>query len=151
MGRLPRDMQKDLQQDGTGRTERVPLGGFQQKLNVKHIPNGFVGRWINDEGGRIAAAQAAGYTFVEDEEVKAERAGTNVESDARIGRVVGTKASGQPMMAYLMKIPERFYEQDQAAKLRQIDETELSITKGAHARTGEQEYVPQGGISIKRA
>jgi len=151
MSRQSREAQTNETREGKGRAARVPLNALQAKLQVRNTERGFNYRWFNDDHGRIAAAQAAGYEFVEDEDAKAERAGTNAESDTRISFPAGTRRDGKPMNAYLMKIREEFYNEDQAAKQASVDEIDAAIVGGKLAESDdESRYVPKGGISIKR-
>lgn len=152
MNRQPREQQSEDKRKGSGRKARVPLNAMQQKMQVKHKNPNFVDRWFNDDHGRLQAAQQAGYEFVEDEDVKAERAGTNAESDARVSIHAGTRRDGSPMNAYLMRIPKEYYDEDQAAKQAVVDETDKAIRGGSIAADDpEHRYVPKDGISIKRA
>lgn len=151
MGRQPREMKTEETREGVGRKSRVPLNSTRAKLEVRHKEPGFVYRWVNDDHGRIAAAQAAGYEFVEDENVKAARAGTNQESDARICFPAGTRRDNTPMNTYLMKTREEFYKEDQTAKQEAVDQVDAAIVGGKLAEDdSESRYVPKGGISIKR-
>lgn len=100
------------------RRRRSPVGGMQLKLSAPPRP-GFVRRWFNDEGNRIAQAEELAYDFVTDPNVQ------SASSDTRISRLVGTKANGEPLRAFLMETPEAEYAVGIAEKdvlPRQIDE-----------------------------
>lgn len=133
MSRQPREVEQDAIRNGEGRKERVPLGGFRQKLAVSNIPRGYVGRWINDQGARIQEALAAGYEFVQDEAVLKEQAGKNVESDTRVSRIVDQSTGRR---AYLMMIREEFYREDHAAKQKSLDEIDAVILRKAEEGGG---------------
>ena len=148
MSRHPRDVEQDAVRNGEGRKERVPLGGFRQKLAVHRVPPGYVARWINDSAGRIQQALAGGYEFCEDETVKAEQAGKNVESDARISRVVD-QTTGQK--AYLMMIREEMYAEDQRAKKAVDDATEAALRRNAKEGGGVNAEESEPGTRYSRA
>ena len=151
MGRQPREMQTEDTRNGAGRKARVPMNAMQAKLSVRHKEPGFQYRWVNDDHGRIANAQAAGYEFVEDVAIAAERAGTNAESDTRVSFPAGLRRDNTPMNTYLMKTREEFYNEDQAAKQSSVDQIDAAIAGGKIAENSDDNrYVPKGGISIKR-
>lgn len=117
------------------RKERVPLGAFRSKLSVpgELIGANEVGRWVNDKPGRLRDAELGGYEFVDDPEVKVGedaqdgRAGLGT----KVSRVVGQEDDGTPITAYLMVIDKDLYDQDQAEKLRPLEEVDKAIEEGA--------------------
>lgn len=128
-----------------GRAERVPLGVRKQKLLAETRP-GYVGRWINDQDNRVQQALLGGYDFV----VKDAKASSD-DVGNRISRIVGTKASGHPLTAYLMEIPKPLWDQDQAAKKAGIAATEQLIARGELVQKPGVDGAYVKGISIKRA
>ncbi|MGB1214604.1 MAG: hypothetical protein ACPG4X_14665 [Pikeienuella sp.] len=128
----------------TGRRQRVPMGTPQAKLSAT-VEEGYVGRWINDQGGRIIKAREAGYEFAEDQTANGE--------DKRRKAQVGTLPDGSPMFAYLMKIRREFYDEDQAFKQKVNDEVDATIKEGVPQGAEEQDragfYVPDEGITMK--
>lgn len=127
----------------TERTERVPLGGQTYKLDAPLRP-GYRRYWFNDDIGRIESALAAGYKHVE--EKRGKRA-------SKWKRPAGTNETGGQRYVYLMEIPEEFYQEDQAAKQRPIDEIDAAIQGGVvNGADGKDEgafYQPGEGSSIK--
>lgn len=126
------------------RRRRASVGGHSLKLQAPPRP-GYVRRWVNDEGNRIANAEELAYDFVLDTSIQ----GTGEGS--RVSRLVGTKANGEPLRAYLMETPEEEYRAGQADKEahnRQIDDAIMQgvDTTGQIAPKGEQ----YGEGSIKR-
>jgi hypothetical protein len=85
------------------RPVRKPFGMRRQRLQNPPIP-GFQCRWINDRPGRIDYAKECGWEHVLDSE------GRPVKS------VVGVAEGGGGLIAYRMKVPLEWYEEDQAAK-----------------------------------
>jgi hypothetical protein len=150
----------------TGRRERIPLGTPRMKLSIsKPMQEYFkrrdeVPRWINDEPGRLEAAEHEDtYRFVLKREFPASfqvGSGQDITQrdgiDSRISRVVGARDSGQPIVAYLMAKPREHYEADQREKTRLIDEKEEAMRQGidSYGRPGDKEgrYIPTTGIKI---
>lgn len=133
--------------DESGRSTRVPLGVARSKLSVPGR-DGYVRRWINDTEGRLANAEAGGYQFVADPSLQIGQQDIDNENrdlGARTSRVVD-KTTGQK--AYLMEIKEEFYEEDQAAKVRKVEETDRRIKRGKLEEV-EESYIPDNGKGIQ--
>ena len=96
------------------RKVRNPFGS--QKLKMAWPPRtGYFRHWFNDEPGRVIEAQAGGYTFVQD------HSGKNVE-------IVVDKTTGKK--AFLMEIPQEWYDEDMAEQQAKIEEMKSSISRG---------------------
>lgn len=151
--RAPRRGRKPGREEG-GRNRRVPLGTPESKLTVPQAQDDkeHEYRWINDKPGRLMRAQAAGYEFVEDPTMQVGTGSTNGNSgaDSRVSRLVGKDERGHPLYAYLMKIKREYYDEDQAAKQKAIDEVENTIKRGRfNEKAGDERYVPKEGIRIR--
>ena len=122
-----------------GRVARVPFGGVKLKLQMSDADmKGFkdrkmVTRWFNDDPGRIERAQGGGYKFVKPEHATSlgqgalHSDGNDPESNARVSIVVNR----DPVIrAYLMEIPKKFYDEDQAAKAAQVDLVDEALASG---------------------
>lgn len=132
------------------RRERRPLSMKASKLNVVDQEAGYHYRWINDDPpGRIQDALSGGYEFVETAQTEARNdiSNRNASQGNRVCRVVGRLEGGQPMHAYLMRISEEWYKEDQNAKQKEIDEVDNMIHRG-EARPVENSYIGQAGINI---
>lgn len=130
----------------TKRRRRASVGGHRLKLEAPSRP-GYVRRWVNDDGNRIAEAQELAYEHV------AERGIDNTSADSRVSRLVGTKANGDPLRAFLMETPAEEYAagvSDKEAIARLTDE---AIAAGRDS-TGQMSSVPEaetyGRGSIQR-
>lgn len=131
----------------SGRSTRVPLGVSRPKLAVPQ-KEGYVRRWVNDVEGRLEMAERGGYQFVEDQSLQIgapDIDNVNRDLGARMSRVVD-KSTG--MKAYLMEIKKEFHEEDQKIKMREVDDTENAIKRGA-LHEEEARYVPDKGKGIK--
>lgn len=114
------------------RTERVPFGVPKQRLNAPD-GDGFQYRVFNDnwakEPGRIQRAQKAGYEKVDDFDPV----------------VVGTNEDGSPIKGVLMRIPKKWYDEDQKLKQKEVDKVDQAIKKGTlEQKAGDNRYIPQG-------
>ncbi len=148
---MSRESSRASNRDGEGRKNRVPLGVPRNKMSAK-APTGYVGRWMNDEGNRLADAKEGGWEF----SLVKSKTGEGAEStDTDLGQytsmLVGTKEGGGPLRAYWMIIHKEWYEQDQAEKMKPVDEIEKAIKGGKFDPSGasrEGQYVPKSGIKI---
>jgi hypothetical protein len=108
--------------------KRIPMSTPQQKLAVKDIV-GYSLYWILD--ARVPQAMAAGYEFVDAEEVDLNQ--VNVANDAAVSgnadlgsRVKIPSGAGSPEYLNLMKIRQDFRDEDQAT----IDKKEAQLLSG---------------------
>jgi hypothetical protein len=121
---------------------REPFGEPHLKLQAP-ARAGFRRYWFNDEPGRVQRALAAGYSFVKVN-------GRNTRN------VVGRARNGQAQVAYLMEIPQAWFEQDMARQQAKVDEIDAAI-KGGHigakqgelTKDGDNRYVPKEGITYE--
>ena len=98
-----------------------------QTINGDKDPN-FVYRFVNDTGSRIANFQAAGYEFVEDKDLVVGDSRVFDPSDIGSGKKV---TSNDGTVSFLMRTKKEYYDEDQAAKAAQIDETEQAMKQEA--------------------
>ena len=108
------------------RPRRTSINGVRNVLSVTGTEPGFVYRFVNDTGDRVAQFQEAGYEIVTDEK------GAVKVGDKRVGKASATGSAveanvGQGTKAYLMRIPEEWYQEDQAAKQAAIDQREQAM------------------------
>lgn len=133
------------------RAERVPLGVKRKKLDVRERDPGFVYRWVNDVGGRIADAERGGYEFVA-ADVKAgesDVANQNSSTGDRQSKIVGKNESGKPITAFLMRIRKEWYESDQKTKQKGLDAVDAALKRGKTSGAAvDNSYIPAQGISI---
>lgn len=129
---------------------RIPFGGPQQQLAVEGIP-GYHLHWINDwhpqMTDRLQQALNAGYTFVGSSEVEQSPligASTTDLGGSRISRTVGTRPDGNPITAYLMKIPTEYWLEHQRMVWDRADKVDKAIRRGAGGAKVEGGYDPRG-------
>ena len=110
------------------RTARKPLHQRgPQTINGDKDPN-YVYRFVNDTGSRIANFQSAGYEFVEDKDLVVGDSRVFDPSDIGSGKRV---TSNDGTVSYLMRTKKEYYEEDQAAKAAQINDTEQAMKQEA--------------------
>ena len=98
-----------------------------QSIAGEKDPN-YVYRFVNDTGSRIANFQSAGYEFVEDTSLVVGDSRVFDSSDLGSSKRV---TSNDGTISYLMRIKKEYYEEDQAAKAAQINETERAMKQEA--------------------
>lgn len=110
-----------------GRVRRTPIGK-RNILSVVGKEPGFEYRFVNDTGDRVEAFKENGWEPVP---AKAVRVGDKrVESTASDGSVTYASVGGG-MKAVLMRIPEEYYKEDQAAKQAQVQAVEEATRQKA--------------------
>jgi hypothetical protein len=141
------------------RTDRIPFGVLRQKLNLDKATEArlkrekLVPRWINDDdfGQRIKDAQSGGYEFVTaDGTEKIGDAKELQDSNKAIKKLVGTHRDGSSKIAYLMAIPEEFYNEDQAAKEEVNMRVDNAIRGGNPAGLKHHGVDPKHGSTYKK-
>lgn len=110
-------------QEAPTRKKRTPISG-RNVLTVVGKEPGYVYRIVNDTGDRIAQFLEADYELVEASAVQV--------GDRRVnnGTAEGTKAQvsvGGGSKAFVMRIKEEFYKEDQVAKHAHVNQLEQTI------------------------
>ena len=150
-----RQSREQSREESNPRAERIPVGVPRLKLNADSRA-GYVRRWVNDNGVRLEDFRKGGYEFVTDPTRVGDAGASDITSrdgiDSRVSRVVGQRDDGGPLRAYLMEIRQDWYDEDQLAKQKNIDEQEAQMERGEDGQGGapgrDGRYVPREGISI---
>lgn len=120
--------------------KRIPVGDNRDILTVEGKDDGYVYRWVVDIDNRIQRFQDGGYEFVEHNVAVGIPSVNQAQTD---GKLV-TKQTGGTRSSYLMRIKREWYEEDQAAKAKNIDESELAMKRklnsGEEGRYGEVKF-----------
>lgn len=129
----------------SGRRRRSTSGTNALKLSAPQR-QGYTRRWVNDDRNRIAEADELAYDFVHEAGITSSDPGT------RISRLVGTKANGEPLRAYLMESPDELYAEGVAEKEALARKTDEAIAAGRDLDGHHQSdgYVGQGSITRDR-
>lgn len=140
-----------------GRTKRSTFNGTEGKLRVAHSIEGYHLHIFNDEPGRIDQALDVGYEFVKLDEVggvSTNVVSRNTDIGDKVRFLVGTMANNEPQYAYLMKIQNEYYEEDQASLQSKNDAVDDAIRGGRLMKEGhstEGFYTPREGIKLTRS
>ena len=129
-------------QRGGGEMEGRRLGVARSRLDF----NKFAYRWINDEPARLfAKTKEDDWDVVMNDGVKDDS--PNIGN--AVSQVVGTKPDGSALVAYLCRKPKRYYDEDQAAKAKELDEQLQQLRRGNdRAGASQADYVPHSGIRV---
>lgn len=129
---------------------RAAFNGNQDRLNVAFRIDGHVLRWFNDTSGRIALALKAGWTIVTPSEVRLEDNHEGLVSSSSpfgecVTQTVGANIEKQgAMRAYLMKIPQQYYDEDRQSQHEDAERPMKAIRQGLGV--GQQDvgnnYIP---------
>jgi hypothetical protein len=152
---MSRDQRTDSRED-EGRAKRVPLGLQRNNKLDAVTPDGYVGRWMNDENVRIANAMKGGWCLMQGTKpVGGGAEDRNTDLGSCTSQIVGTNEDGTPQRAYWMVIKKEWYEEDQREKLKPVDEIERAIKGGkvGHQSMSKEDqenaYIPEKGRGIK--
>lgn len=107
----------------SARPTRTPISG-RNVLTVSGKEPGYTYRVVNDQGDRVAEFLDRGYELVEAADVRV--------GDKRVNATTpeGTKAQvsvGKGEKAFVMRIKQEWYDEDQKAKQAQVNELEAAI------------------------
>jgi hypothetical protein len=134
------------------RRRRTDNLGAKQNLGVTApLDPAYEYRWVNDTGVRVHQK-----TQQDDWDIVRQDGGIVKEDASDLGSavsvVVGGKADGSPMRAYLCRKPKESAAEDRAAKEARRREVDEQIRGGAvsgpGAATGPQFYVPGTGRNV---
>ncbi len=121
---------KEATKAASGRKQRTPLAG-KQPLAVRGKEPGYHYRIVNDKDDRVYDFIDAGYEVVGSEVVVGDN---RVDRPSEPGSVKQISVGGGDK-AILMRIPEEFYQEDQAAKqvkLKQLEDTTKKDALSGH-------------------
>ena len=105
------------------RRTRSPVDGRRNILTVKGLAPGMVGRWVDNDPDRVAALMEQGYEPVR----HAVQVGdTSIDNGSQLGATV-TKRVGGGKEAILMQIPKEWFDADQKAKQKIVNDREAAI------------------------
>jgi hypothetical protein len=131
---------------------RRAINGLTEKLKVYGEIPGFHLHIANDDGNRLVEMQAAGYSFVDANEIEGTNGNIssfNTDPGGKVRFVVGTQAQSEPMYAYLMKLPLEFFDEDQAALETSNARIDSAIINGQfNQQANERRYIPSTGITV---
>lgn len=111
----------------TRSNKRIPVSGNRNVMTVLDRDPNFSYRWVNDNSdGRIDRFKLGGWELVEKKDHTVGDKDVNSSTGATS---LVTKMVGKNITAYLMRISMEFYEEDQAAKISAIAESEEDMKR----------------------
>lgn len=138
------------------RKKRGTFNGTEGKMTVNNTIPGYHLHWLNDTPGRISQALENGYEFVAPEEVggvtNSNVTNRNTDLGEKVRVLVGHDDQGQPLFAYLMKIEQEWYDEDQQLVQARNDKIDNAIRNGKIVGDGKDTdgfYLPKGGIKMQ--
>jgi hypothetical protein len=111
------------------RPDRIPIHKSRDVLSVEGKNPHYEYRWVLDRdetGQRIHKFLNAGYDFADKETDKLKVGDSMVFKSEGLGNIYRVPAGGSQYL-YLMRIRKDWFESDQAAKQREIDELEQTM------------------------
>ena len=151
------DAKKEAVRNSTQRTKRGSFNGTDGKLRVGHQIDGFHMHIFNESPGRIEQALGVGYEFVSPEEVGGTASNVvsrNTDIGDKVRFLVGVDAQSAPQYAYLMKIRQELYDEDQSILQAKNDIIDEAIRGGKNTKEGyssDGTYIPREGIKLSRS
>lgn len=137
------------------RSKRGSFNGTEGKLRIGNQIEGYHLHIFNDTPGRIEQALQVGYEFVNPNEVGGTAVNVvsrNTDIGDKVRFLVGTDANNEPLYAYLMKIKQEFYEEDQNALQARVDAVDAAIKGGKNTKDGTNaEGFYNAGIRLSRS
>ena len=105
-----------------GRPQRVPVG-TRNVLTVADKDPNYEYRIINDSGDRVQEFLDAGYELVDADSV---RVGDKRVNTAKAEGSIAQLSVGQGQKAFVVRIKKEWYEEDQRAKMKKVDDLEAA-------------------------
>ena len=142
-----------VSRDEPVRKTRTPVASNRAPLTYKGLDRkNFEPRFVLDKDDRIAMFLEAGYEFVKP--TGSLVGDVTVESSTGLDSRVSKSSGGRKL--FLMQLPKKFYDEDQLAKLKQVEEMEATMrpktNKGAEADYGKIELkIGQGTHLVEKA
>ena len=149
------EAKQQAKQETPTRRTRSAFNGTEGKLKVEKQIEGYHMYIFNDYPGRIAQALDTGYEFVSPEEIGSVTTNVvsrNTDIGDKVRFLVGNDEHGGPLYAYLMKIRQEWWDEDQAMLQNRNDKMDASIRRGEVTGDGQSTdgfYVPREGIKMK--
>lgn len=133
---------RDKAEKKTEKKTRIPVSGNRDILTARGKEPGWVYRWVNDTNNRILTFKDGGFEHTKPEDIDVGSIG--IDNPSIVGGIV-SKAVGLGVTAYLMRIKQEFYDEDQEAKALKVDRTEQALNEKLRELSGRY-----GGIEINR-
>ena len=111
---------------------RTSISGTRNVLTVSGKEPGYEYRIVNDDGDRISQFEEMGYEIVKDKNITV--GDRRIANPTKEGSPVQVSVGGGTK-AYVMRIKKEWYDEDQAAKAKHVDDIEKGTLKEAREAT----------------
>ncbi len=112
----------------TDRPRRTSINGVRNVLTVSGKDPEYIYRVVNDQGDRVAQFEGMGYEIVQDQSIKV--GDRRIANPTQEGSPVKVSVGGG-QQAYVMRIRKEWYDEDQSAKAKSIDNLEAATKADA--------------------
>lgn len=117
--------------------ERIPVSSQRSPLLYRGLDTkNYHHRWVLDKDDRIAKFLEGGYEFVQATQKQVGETTVETQNQDKQGSRVTKSAGYGGLKLYLMRIPIKFYEEDQAAKQKEVDEIEATMRPAKSGNAG---------------
>lgn len=109
-------------ENASNRPRRTPVRDqYRGRQSVRGKDSNYEYRWVNDEDGRVQLLQEDAWEIVTDQDLQI---GDRRVAEPSTEGSPRTISGGNGVTQYLMRIKKEYYEEDLAAKQRQVDQLE---------------------------
>lgn len=147
--------EKEIVRTRGTRSKRGTFNGTEGKLRIGNEIEGYHLHIFNDSPGRISQALDVGYEFVTPDEVGGTAVNVvsrNTDLGDKVRFLVGSGENNEPLYAYVMKIRNEFFEEDQQALQSRVDLVDDAIRGGKMTKEGHSsEGFYDAGIKVSRS
>jgi hypothetical protein len=110
------------------REKRTPINGTRNILTIRGQEPGYRYRIVNDDGDRIPMLQEQGYELVQDASITV--GDRRIANPTKEGSPVQVSVGGG-QKGFVMRIKDEWYQEDQKAKQKSVDDLDESMKADA--------------------
>lgn len=110
------------------REKRTPINGTRNILTIRGQEPGYRYRIVNDDGDRIPMLQEQGYELVQDASITV--GDRRIANPTKEGSPVQVSVGGG-QKGFVMRIKDEWYQEDQKAKQKSVDDLDESMKANA--------------------
>jgi len=110
------------------REKRTPINGTRNILTIRGQEPGYRYRIVNDDGDRIPMLQEQGYELVQDASITV--GDRRIANPTKEGSPIQVSVGGG-QKGFVMRIKDEWYQEDQKAKQKSVDDLDESMKADA--------------------
>jgi hypothetical protein len=110
------------------REKRTPINGTRNILTIRGQEPGYRYRIVNDDGDRIQLLQEQGYELVQDASITV--GDRRIANPTKEGSPIQVSVGGG-QKGFVMRIKDEWYQEDQKAKQKSVDDLDESMKADA--------------------